>query len=151
MTLVQDILSNLVGELLFAIASVVLGYFMLRYRSAAESTKGKPILSPDKRKVAFEHKGEIWVDGNNLTHHTANDNQVLWSPEGKYFAFVSERDYNPEVYIAVIATRKLIRVTDLPGIDQPVGWNEHGDLMISTQANGIVMIRKEDIEERANG
>ena len=43
------------------------------------------------------------------------DEAPTWSPDGRFIAFVSERDYNPEIYVTSIDGGFLRRLTYFPG------------------------------------
>ena len=50
-----------------------------------------------------------------LTDHPASDVTPRSSPDGTSVVFTSERDGNPEIYVLVLATRALRRLTNDPG------------------------------------
>ena len=64
-----------------------------------------PAISPDGIQVAFCYMGDIWtvsVDGGKavpLTHHIGYDKLPIWSPDGKWLAFTSNREGNNDVYL----------------------------------------------------
>jgi tricorn protease len=64
-----------------------------------------PAISPDGTVVAFSYMGDIWVvsseggKATRLTDHTAYDGEPVWSPDGKWLAFTSNRNGNNDVFI----------------------------------------------------
>lgn len=77
--------------------------------------------SPDGKQVAFVLKGELWLvpTGNNpnndtkrLTDEPGNDNDIVWSPDGKKIAFVSDRGNQPDLYLMDVATKTVSRLTN---------------------------------------
>lgn len=57
-----------------------------------------PSVSPDGARVAFDWNGDIWIVGTQggnaarLTSHTSKDREPKFSPDGKWIAFISDRD-----------------------------------------------------------
>ena len=43
------------------------------------------------------------------------DEAPAWSPDGRFITFVSERDYNPEIYVTTPDGGLLLRLTDFVG------------------------------------
>ncbi|HJO06811.1 MAG TPA: hypothetical protein QGG37_05670, partial [Chloroflexota bacterium] len=43
------------------------------------------------------------------------DEAPAWSPDGRFIAFVSERDYNPEIYVTTPDGSLLLRLTNYDG------------------------------------
>jgi tricorn protease len=86
---------------LFAFLFIVIGAFAqntplwMRY----------PSISPDGKTIAFGYKGDIYrVDAGGgvavpLTIHEAQDMMPIWSHDGKYIAFASDRYGNFDVFI----------------------------------------------------
>ncbi len=77
--------------------------------------------SPDGKQIAFVLKGELWTvptganpnnDTKRLTDDPANDNDIVWSPDGKRIAFVSDRGNQPDLYVMEAATRMVTRLTN---------------------------------------
>ena len=62
-------------------------------------------LSPDGRRLAFCYQGDIWVvpsaggKATPLTNHVEMDDNPVWSPDGQYVAFASNRSGNWDVYV----------------------------------------------------
>ena len=47
-----------------------------------------------------------------LTNNTSNDYEPVWSPDGKYIAFVSDRDGNDEIYLMKADGSEQTRLTN---------------------------------------
>ncbi len=64
-----------------------------------------PAISPDGKQIAFSYMGDIWIvstEGGKavrLTDHVAYDREPIWSPDGKWLAFTSNRKGNNDVYL----------------------------------------------------
>ncbi len=57
-----------------------------------------PSISPDGKEIAFNYQGDIYKvsseggEAVRLTTHTGYDYKPIWSPDGKYIAFASDRN-----------------------------------------------------------
>jgi len=64
-----------------------------------------PAISPDGKQIAFSYMGDLWLvssqggKATRLTDHVAYDREPIWSPDGKWLAFTSNRSGNNDVYI----------------------------------------------------
>ncbi len=62
-------------------------------------------ISPNGKEIVFSYKGDIFkvpVTGGRaiqLTTHVAHDTRPVWSPDGKYIAFSSNREKNFNIYL----------------------------------------------------
>lgn len=65
----------------------------------------QPNLAPNGRTLLFVHDGDIWKvatkggSATRLTSHDANDEQPLYSPDGKRIAFISARSGSNQVWV----------------------------------------------------
>jgi hypothetical protein len=95
------------------------------------------ITSGDGR-IAFwsdhNHFGNIEIylanpDGTGLTrltNHPGQDSHPTFSPDGRQFAFMSDRDDNGEIYVMNVDGSGLKRLTDHPALDWEPAWSPTG-------------------------
>ena len=77
------------------------------------------LMAQEGAKVVVVDLG-VNVDGSglrNLTNHPDSDRGAAWSPDGKWIAFTSNRDGDPEIYIASVDGSQLTQVTNNKIID----------------------------------
>ncbi|HKU76318.1 MAG TPA: S41 family peptidase [Pyrinomonadaceae bacterium] len=92
----------------------------------------EPSLSPDRKEIAFVSGGDIWTVpatggiASLLVSHTANEARPLYSPDGRYLAFISSRTGSGDIYLLTLATGDLKRLTFDDGFDQLDGWSRDG-------------------------
>jgi len=92
----------------------------------------EPSLSPDRKEIAFVSGGDIWTVPSTggvaslLVSHTANEARPLYSPDGRYLAFISSRTGGGDLYLLTLATGDLKRLTFDDGLDQLDGWSRDG-------------------------
>ncbi len=64
-----------------------------------------PAISPDGKQIVFSYKGDLYKVASSggaalpLTMHTAQDYMPVWSHDGKWIAFASDRFGNFDVYV----------------------------------------------------
>lgn len=84
-----------------------------------------PAISPDGKTIAFGYKGDIYrVDANGgvavpLTIHEAQDMMPVWSHDGKYIAFASDRYGNFDVFVMPAEGGTPVRLTTHSNADYP--------------------------------
>ncbi|MFZ1702175.1 MAG: LpqB family beta-propeller domain-containing protein [Pyrinomonadaceae bacterium] len=92
----------------------------------------EPSLSPDRKEIVFVSGGDIWsvlADGGAarlLVSHPANESKPLFSPDGRWLAFSSNRTGNGDIYILEIEKGNLSRLTFDDGNDQLDAWSRDG-------------------------
>jgi len=86
-------------------------------------------MSPDRKEIAFVSGGDIWSVpaeggiGRLLVSHPATESKPLFSPDGKYLAFNSNRTGNGDIYILDLASGALKRLTFDDANEQPDAWS----------------------------
>ncbi len=91
-----------------------------------------PNISPDGKTIVFNYKGDIYkVDANGgaavpLTLSDAHDFMAIWSPDGKWIAYASDKTGNYDIYLMPSDGGESKRLTfhsshDLPAYFTPDG------------------------------
>lgn len=95
----------------------------------------EPNLSPDGAEVAFVSGGDIWTvpaaggEARLLVSHPDNESRPLYSPDGKYLAFVSSRTGNGDVYLLTLETGATKRLTYDDGAEVLNAWSRDGKMI----------------------
>ena len=95
-----------------------------------------PALSPDGSRIAFRFRGDIWivpVSGGTavrITDHIEMDDMPVWSPDGKWVAFTSDRYGSPDVFAIPADGGETRQITYNAGADIATDW--HGDTILVT-------------------
>jgi tricorn protease len=93
-------------------------------------------LSPDGSRLAFSYHGDIWVApaaGGRavpITSHVELDDNPVWSPDGKWIAYVSTRNGNNDIYLAPTEGGQSKRLTYHTGNDVPSDWSPDGKTIL---------------------
>jgi tricorn protease len=91
-----------------------------------------PAISPDGNEIVFSYQGDLYkvsAAGGQavaLTSHSAHDYMPVWSPDGKYIAFASDRFGNFDIFIMSAAGGDLKRLTWYSGADYPTAFSPDG-------------------------
>ncbi|HET6644357.1 MAG TPA: hypothetical protein VFG65_02550, partial [Fimbriimonadales bacterium] len=106
--------------------------------SSAEPIRGamQPAISPDGSKIAFRYRGDIWFassDGGvatRITDHVEFDQEPIWSPDGKWIAFSSDREGNYDIYAAPVAGGETRHITYSPANEVATDWSPDGNWIL---------------------
>ena len=95
-----------------------------------------PAISPDGRTIVFSYQGDLWrVDAGGgaatlLTTSEAYESAPVWSRDGKWIAFASDRHGNNDVYIMPSAGGPATRLTENSAGDVPSDFTPDGKAVI---------------------
>jgi tricorn protease len=95
-----------------------------------------PDISPDGKLIAFSYLGDIWtveaIGGvaRPVTMHEAHDINPVFSPDGKWLAFSSNRHGQYDVFVAPAVGGKPRRLTFDSGNDMVNGWTPDGKSVV---------------------
>src|SRR5271166_6349006 len=109
-----------------------------------------PDISPDGKLVAFSYLGDIWVVetiggvARPVTMHEAHDTNPVFSPDGRWIAFSSNRHGSYDVFVAPTVGGKPRRLTFDSAADDVNGWSPDGKsiLFTSTRSSGFPASRE---------
>lgn len=102
-----------------------------------------PAISPDGKTIAFGYKGDIYrVDANGgtaipLTIHEAQDMMPVWSHDGKWIAFSSDRYGNFDVFIMPATGGTPVRLTTNSASDYAYDFSPDDKKVILGSARNI--------------
>src|SRR5271155_4504015 len=97
-----------------------------------------PDISPDGKLVAFSYLGDIWTvetiggTARAVTSHPAHDINPVFSPDGRWIAFSSNRHGSYDVFVMPVRGGKPTRLT-FDSADYLVsGWSPDGQHVLFT-------------------
>jgi Tol biopolymer transport system component/C-terminal processing protease CtpA/Prc len=89
-------------------------------------------LSPDGKQLAFTYRGEIWVASSSggrataLTNNVEMNDNPVWSPDGQYIAFASNRYGSWDIFVVPAEGGPSKRLTFSSGSEIPSDWTPDG-------------------------
>ncbi len=102
-----------------------------------------PSISPDGKTIVFGYKGDIYkVDANGgtavpLTIHESQDMMPIWSHDGKYIAFASDRYGNFDVFVIPATGGTPTRITYNSAGDFPYDFSIDNKQIIFGSARNV--------------
>ena len=95
-----------------------------------------PAISPDGKTIVFGYKGDLYKvsssggDAYPITLHEAHDQMPVWSRDGKWIAFASDRYGNFDVYVMPAAGGEAKRLTYHSANDIPYDFSPDGQTVL---------------------
>ena len=95
-----------------------------------------PALSPDGRDIAFTYRGDIYTvpaEGGRAVQLTTNprhDTRPVWSPDGRYIAFASDREGSFDVYLMAREGGTPRRLTTHSGNEYPETFKDNETILL---------------------
>jgi len=103
-----------------------------------------PAISPDGKTIVFDYKGDIYKVSSSggeaipLTMHEAYDYMPVWSHDGKWIAFASDRYGNFDVYLMPASGGEAKRLTFHSANDVPYDFTpDNKSVLFGTNRNDI--------------
>src|SRR6516164_5141376 len=99
-----------------------------------------PDISPDVKQVAFSYLGDIWIVetiggvARPVTMHEAHDTYPVFSPDGRFIAFSSNRRGSYDVFVVAAQGGKPRRLTYDSAADLVCGWSPDGQHVLFASA-----------------
>ena len=99
-----------------------------------------PAISPDGSTIAFEYQGDIYTvpsaggRATAIVTHEAYDFCPVWSPDGKWIAYASDRNGNFDVYLIPSIGGISKQLTVHTANEVPTGFTPNGDSVLFSAA-----------------
>lgn len=97
-----------------------------------------PAISPDGQQIAFSYQGDIWTVASKggsarmITSHAGYEKSPVWSPDGKWIAFMADWNDGGDVYLASTDGGVPVRLTWHSATDEPTSFTPDGKYVLFT-------------------
>ncbi len=126
---------------LIGLTALALSMFLMSFGQTATPYLTEPSLSADRKEIAFVSGGDIWTvpaEGGVarlLVSHPATESRPLFSPDGRFLAFGSNRTGSGDIYILELETGNLRRLTFDDVNEQIDAWSRDGKWIYFTSGS----------------
>lgn len=127
--------------------TAVCGLMVAAADAQLEAPAPKPIkgmrslaLSPDGKQLAFVYHGDVWVVSSQggkaepVTSHVEYDSNPVWSPDGKWIAFASNRNGSTQTFLVPADGGTPKRLTYYAGGVGPADWTPDGKAILTAMS-----------------
>lgn len=135
---------------------LVVTLFITGFNVAQSPLINTPTISPDGKQIAFNFQGDIWtsnIDGQNMkriTIHEAYDTNPLWSHDGAFIAFESDRYGNSDIYVVSAQGGLPKRITYHSTSDFLTDYTKNGTILFSTRRDFAQVEREYEIHSASD-
>jgi len=98
-------------------------------------------VAPNGRRVVFSVHGEVFTapveegELRQITDDPARDQDVLWSPDGKSIAYISDRSGREEIYVVPAEGGAAAKVTDIDALKSGLRWSPDSKALLFTTSD----------------
>jgi tricorn protease len=138
------------GRSLVAVVALLLSAALLHAQEPIKFARS-PDISPDGKLVAFSYLGDVWVVetiggvARPVTMHEAHDTNPVFSPDGRWIAFSSNRHGSYDVFVVPTQGGKPRRLTFDSAADDVNGWSPDGKSILFTSTRSTAFPRTQEL------
>ena len=99
-------------------------------------------ISPTGKRLLMNVRGELFIvplsEGENIkiTDSPARDQKPIWSPDGKWIAFISDRTGEEQIYIINSKGKRLQQITDRKSLKTGIWWSPDSKHLLISEFDG---------------
>lgn len=117
----------------------------------------EPGISPDGSEIAFTSGGDIWTVpaqggvARILVAHEAHESRPMYSPDGRWLAFNSNREGSTDIHLLELETGAIQRLTHNSGSEQLTGWSRDSEWVYFNSTSSDIGSMSDVLRVRVTG